>query len=251
MAATTKPMEGLTLLRAEFPDHQVSLLPKPMKKREEMDKLPKGICRECGNYHATSSVLHLDYVGHAAVTDRLLDADPNWSWEPLATENGLPKLDSTGGLWIKLTVCGVTRLGYGDAEGKTGGNAMKERIGDAIRNAALRFGVALSLWHKGDLHLPEEEEQGEGHPVEHPESQPVQDAWGNEALSAFAVIEDRAYTAFKEAGMPDAYPDFIKKWKECRKTNPPKETLTKFEEVVKKLENAAAKKQPKPLGETA
>ena len=29
---------------------------------------------------------------------------------------------------------------------------MKERIGDALRNAAMRFGAALDLWHKGDLH---------------------------------------------------------------------------------------------------
>jgi hypothetical protein len=32
---------------------------------------------------------------------------------------------------------------------------MKERIGDALRNAAMRFGAALDLWHKGDLHLDE------------------------------------------------------------------------------------------------
>jgi hypothetical protein len=25
-------------------------------------------------------------------------------------------------------------------------------IGDALRNAAMRFGVALDLWHKGELH---------------------------------------------------------------------------------------------------
>ena len=29
---------------------------------------------------------------------------------------------------------------------------MKERIGDALRNAAMRFGAALDLWHKGELH---------------------------------------------------------------------------------------------------
>lgn len=89
--------------------------------------------------------VQLDYVGHAAVTDRLLQADPAWSWEPLAyTEQGLP-LEDKGGLWIKLTVCGVTRLGYGD------GPDPKQRIGDAIRNAAMRFGVALDLWAKEDL----------------------------------------------------------------------------------------------------
>jgi len=151
-------IKQLAKLREKFQANQISLLPKPQLKREEMDKLPKSKCNICGNYHATSKVIHLDYVGHAALTDRLLDVDPFWSWEPLATDDkGLPLLDGIGGMWIKLTVCGVTRLGYGDAEGKTGGNAVKERIGDALRNAAMRFGAALDLWHKGDLHLDSDE----------------------------------------------------------------------------------------------
>ncbi len=54
-------------------------------------------------------------------------------------------MDKAGNLWIKLTVCGVTRPGVGD------GKTAKELIGDAIRNAAMRFGVALDLWAKEDL----------------------------------------------------------------------------------------------------
>jgi hypothetical protein len=117
----------------------------------------KGIrCGECGGWHHPK-VVHLDYVGHAALTDRLLDVDPSWHWEPLAyDENGLPFVDSEGGMWIRLTVLGVTRLGYGDAQGKTGANASKERIGDALRNAAMRFGAGLELWHKGVLHIEKE-----------------------------------------------------------------------------------------------
>ena len=88
----------------------------------------------------------LDYVGHAAVTSRLLEVDPEWSWEPLALDpTGLPLYDVKGGLWIRLTIGGVTRLGYGD------GPDPKQRIGDAIRNAAMRFGVALDLWAKEDI----------------------------------------------------------------------------------------------------
>lgn len=88
----------------------------------------------------------LDYVGHAAVTDRLIEVDPEWTWEPVAlNEHGLPAYDQQGGLWIRLTIGGVTRLGYGD------GKTPKERIGDAIRNAAMRFGVALDLWSKEEL----------------------------------------------------------------------------------------------------
>lgn len=146
---------GLALLRKPFPPNLISKLPKPTAKRDVMDGLPKALCAVCGTYHATSKVIHLDYVGHAALTDRLLDADPMWTWEPLAmSPEGLPVMDNFGGMWIKLTVCGVTRLGYGDAQGKDGGNAIKEAIGDALRNAAMRFGAALELWHKGDLHAP-------------------------------------------------------------------------------------------------
>lgn len=155
MTEKQKPT-GLTLLREPFPQHQISKLPKPTRQQTEAVKADfrAGIrCQLCGAWHHRD-VVHLDYVGHAALTARLLDADPAWQWEPLAMdESGLPRLDRDGGLWIKLTVCGVTRMGYGDAQGKTGGDAMKERIGDALRNAAMRFGAALGLWHKGDLHL--------------------------------------------------------------------------------------------------
>lgn len=147
---------GLDLLRVPFQDNQISKLPKPTKKQTEDVKadFKKGIrCTICGGWHHPD-VIHLDYVGHAALTDRLLDCDPQWTWEPLAlNQHGYPSIDGDGGMWIKLTVCGVTRLGYGDAQGKLGGDAMKERIGDALRNAAMRFGAALDLWHKGgDLH---------------------------------------------------------------------------------------------------
>lgn len=154
-----KKPTGLELLRQPFPEHHISKLPKPTRKQTEEVKadFKKGIrCQICGAWHHPD-VVHLDYVGHAALTDRLLDADPNWNWEPAATdESGLPVLDRDGGMWIKLTVCGVTRYGYGDAQGKTGGDAMKERIGDALRNAAMRFGAALDLWHKGVLHVEEQ-----------------------------------------------------------------------------------------------
>lgn len=154
-----EPKSGLEKLREPFPENQISKLPKPTAKREVMANLPKAKCEECGGYHATRNIIHLDYVGHAAATDRLLDTDLEWTWEPLSVdERGLPAFDRNGGLWIKLTVLGVSRLGYGSADGKTGGDAIKEIIGDAIRNAGMRFGMALDLWHKGDLHLTEEDE---------------------------------------------------------------------------------------------
>ena len=123
--------EQQKILRAPFPPERISQIPRKTK---------------------SGSTVRLDYVGHADVTDRLLTADPAWTWEPLTADElaALP----TGGLWIKLTVCGVTRYGFGDAQGKTGGDAVKEMIGDAIRNAAMRFGVALDLWSKSDPDAP-------------------------------------------------------------------------------------------------
>lgn len=147
---------GLELMREPFKAHQISKLPKPTKAQTaavKNDFKAGARCRMCGAWHHPD-VVHLDYVGHAALTDRLLDCDPNWNWEPVGVdEKGRPLLDADGGMWIRLTVCGVTRLGYGDAGGKDGADATKERIGDALRNAAMRFGAALDLWHKGALHV--------------------------------------------------------------------------------------------------
>jgi hypothetical protein len=186
---------GLALLREPFADNQIGQLPKPKSKDAS-----KGYCKECGGYHGLPAV-HLDYVGHAAVTNRLLDADPAWNWEPVAwTDEGTPRLTPTGGLWIKLTVCGVTRLGYGDAQGKTGNDAMKETIGDALRNAAMRFGVALALWHKGELNAIT---TGDGPGQDVPPPSP----WTDELLTAAGAAAEagtKAYGAWWKAQTPEA-----------------------------------------------
>jgi hypothetical protein len=143
--------EQAKALRAPFPPEAIGYLPK--------------------------AGIKLAYVGHAAVTDRLLEVDPEWTWEPAATdENGLPILLRHGesvGLWIKMTIGGVTRYGFGD------GPDVKQCISDAIRNAAMRYGVALDLWSKEDLQSTREEvierlepdqpaAQGSGDPHDNP-----------------------------------------------------------------------------------
>jgi len=169
---------ALAKLREPFPPHHISKLPKPTKAQTEAVKqdFRKGIrCQQCGSWHHPD-VTHLDYVGHAALTDRLLDTDPHWSWEPVAFRDGLPAFDQSGGLWIKLTVCGVTRLGYGHAAAKQGvdpGAREKEVIGDALRNAAMRFGAALDLWHKGDLHADEAAEEKATQPAQPQRGEPA------------------------------------------------------------------------------
>lgn len=143
---------------------------------EQVSKLPRIICRDCSDKHRkcqehkeercqtckayiTTRHIHLEYVGHADVTRKLLEIDPEWSWEPFAhDEDGLPKLDTDDlghpvGMWIKLTILGVTRPGYGSCP-STQSDAVKVLIGDAVRNAAMRFGVALDQWSKTERANP-------------------------------------------------------------------------------------------------
>lgn len=151
--------QRLRLMRAPFAAADIGLLPKQVRRDDDH----KGRCEDtpegrqfsrdgqfCGGWHALS--VHLSYVGHAALTNRLLELDPYWNWEPLAFDaTGNPAMDQNGGLWIKLTVCDVTRLGYGAPDKRGGPDSVKEAIGDALRNAGMRFGAGLELWHKGDL----------------------------------------------------------------------------------------------------
>lgn len=140
------------MLRAPFDKDEIELLPKYTGKRAKGVPIPREAyrkCDECGGYHPFPCV-HLKYAGHASITMRLNEVDPCWNWEPVATDkDGLP-LVKDGSLWIRLTVLGVTRLGVGDAQGKQGPDAMKEIVGDALRNAAMRFGVGTYLWSKSD-----------------------------------------------------------------------------------------------------
>lgn len=144
--------EIAALLRSPFKDEEIGKLPRVNcpacreSRSRNCDKHEKRRCADCNNW-ITVAHIHLDYVGHAQATSRFLQADPFWTWEPFAFDaDGLPKFDTVGGLWIRLTIAEVTRIGYGHADGKKGPDAIKEAIGDALRNAGLRFGVALDLW---------------------------------------------------------------------------------------------------------
>lgn len=159
-----KPAVDLLGLRTPFAAELVGKLPRVTCKACSEGRCgdhKKAKCAECGNWISERHI-HIDYVGHADTTDRLLSVDPEWNWEPKAEdEHGLPLFDTDKngnpvGLWIKLTVGGVTRLGYGSCPSNQN-DAVKVLIGDALRNAAMRFGVALDLWAKGDRADPTRE----------------------------------------------------------------------------------------------
>lgn len=92
-------------LREPFPADKVGKLPKLTCadcSNKKCAKHKRTTCKTCKAYVSTAHI-HLDFVGHADVTDRLLTVDPLWSWEPLAiNEAGLPMLDNNRGMWIKL-----------------------------------------------------------------------------------------------------------------------------------------------------
>lgn len=95
--------------------------------------------------------MQLDFVGHADVTKMIIEIDPSWTWEPVAfSADGLPAYRVENGMahmagW--LTIHGVRRLGIGSvAHNKP--DLLKELASDFLRNAAMRFGICLSLWTK-------------------------------------------------------------------------------------------------------
>lgn len=155
-------VEALHKLREPFAPTEIRYLPRVWCKAcknagwNGCQNHPVSKCGKCKQKMPNGGHIDLAYVGHAEATNRLLNVDPFWDWEPLTVdERGLPQVDGYKGLWIRLTVCGMSRLGYGHAGDKTGGDAVKEVIGDAIRNAGMRFGMALDLWTSSDLEIVE------------------------------------------------------------------------------------------------
>jgi len=92
----------------------------------------------------------LDFVGHADITRILIEVDPCWRWLPIGWEDGRPKIHVENGIatmWGELTLLGQARLGVGSCRADKQ-DLDKELVSDFLRNAAMRFGIALSLWTK-------------------------------------------------------------------------------------------------------
>lgn len=96
---------------------------------------------QIGRIPASNGRPPLDFVGHAAVTDRLNKVAPGWTY-------GILERFGTGNsVWVHgwIQVGGIRREEYGD------GKDPKEAIGNFIRRAAMRFGVAIDLWSREEL----------------------------------------------------------------------------------------------------
>lgn len=213
----TDPIDTDLLVRIhttyKAPDRRhIAQLPRPTRKGAA-----KGDCPTCGGYHGLPAV-HLDYMGHAEVTDVLLAEDPLWNWEPYALdEAGLPMIYHVGPtdhadlvMWIRLTIGGLTRVGVGTAPASKGGDAIKELIGDALRNAAMRFGIALDLWSKAE---GVDQSMDAGQPIAPdthylPEGfEPYEGVWTREVIRGMSRP-----TLVAECNMRDVWPD--ERWKD-------------------------------------
>lgn len=168
MTAPTTPADVWEALAAPFPPDQIEKLPKPLSRDAQ-----RGNCRECGGYHGLPAV-HLDYVGHAGITMRLNEVvtPAGWSWEPVSFgPDGLPAVGRE--FWIRLTIAGVTKYGVGDDYG----TSAKQAIGDALRNAAMRFGIGTYLWSKSEAALEMKRATDDHEPIPEPSNErPTLDA---------------------------------------------------------------------------
>jgi hypothetical protein len=94
--------------------------------------------------------MQLDFVGHAEITRTLIEVDPLWWWEPAAWDGGVPAVTRANGfahMAGTLYIKGVGRIGVGSVK-EDKPDVYKELVSDFLRNAAMRFGIALSLWSK-------------------------------------------------------------------------------------------------------
>ena len=98
------------------------------------------------------SGINLSYVSHAEITRILIDIDPLWNWQPIAWQDGRPTTHETNGMvtmWATLTLLNKSLIGVGSVRADKP-DYEKELVGDFLRNAAMRFGICLSLWSKQD-----------------------------------------------------------------------------------------------------
>jgi hypothetical protein len=197
----------------------------------------------------------LAYVGHAEITKALSEIDPMWTWEPVLGVDGLPLIRIQNGLiprrdreplpqdmatmWGRLTLNGVTRWAVGSVEAHKP-DLDKELVSDFLRNAAMRFGVALGLWMKSPapsaprtqatMPAPKQTREAPSHPVHEPAQNASDEPAATEA-------QERALYAIS---------------KKLDRIPPAKGTLTKRQagqaiEKLQELMNAKAADQEDPF----
>jgi hypothetical protein len=151
--------------------------------------------------------INLAYVSHADITKILIEIDPNWNWQPVAWDNGRPAIhveNGTATMWATLTLLGKSLLGVGSVRADKQ-DLDKELIGDFLRNASMRFGIALSLWSKQDwsdnttvVRTDEVKRSVQNHPASQPAEREITPAEVAEIFGG-AVVTEAVITPIKAA----------------------------------------------------
>jgi len=130
------------------------------------------------------SGINLSYVSHAEITRILIDIDPMWNWQPASWIDGRPAINITNGvatMWATLTLLNKSLIGVGSVRSDKP-DYEKELVGDFLRNAAMRFGICLSLWSKQDF-------------SQHQEPAPIQQAKQNHPATPMTIQQiEEAFT---------------------------------------------------------
>jgi len=183
-------------------------------KKDPWAELRKPFSKEAIS-HIPKGGVTLDYVGHANITDRLNEAvgPENWNLEPLSfNEDGTPVISTrkdNAVMWAKLTILGASKLCVGTCS-ISKFEIEKELIGDALRNGAMRFGVALDLWAKGELESQVAEKPTKGISYDKSPEEPSRDV-KDEPISADSMQRVKlAFADHKILGIEATkYCDFI------------------------------------------
>ena len=151
--------------------------------------------------------INLAYVSHADITKILIEIDPNWNWQPVAWDNGRPAIhveNGTATMWATLTLLGKSLLGVGSVRADKQ-DLDKELVGDFLRNASMRFGIALSLWSKQDwsdnttiVRIPEVKRSIQNHPASQLDDREIKPAEVAEIFGG-AVVTEAVITPIKAA----------------------------------------------------
>lgn len=136
----------------------------------------------------------MTYISHGLITERLNDAAPGWSSTILQTYT---TTDANGrlhceGIELALTIDGVTRVEAGGPQRQDGfANELKNAYSDALKRAAMRFGVALRMWEN----LVDAEYDEDAHPGELVPTRPVRPGSGEPASADRTALMRRLHGA--------------------------------------------------------
>ena len=144
--------------------------------------------------------INLAYVSHAEITRILIEIDPMWNWQPVAWQDGRPATHEANGMitmWATLTLLGKDLIGVGSVRSDKP-DYEKELVGDFLRNAAMRFGICLSLWTKQDQ---SSQSPIRSLPSAHPAQGMTADQVGESFVQAANVIKLGGLVSDKQKGL--------------------------------------------------